>query len=264
MSPHDLRRTAHQALALSSTPWLRYQKTGRHQVREGVAFTRQDFSGPGFNFAAVLGPSPPLAEIEELAREFFAEAEGGWGVLVEGDAGHPVEAELRARCWPVAEDEPALVLPAIANIPEPPPGLEIRAAADEEEARDFGRVVAAAFEVADPGQGDNPPTAAGLRDPEMALLIGRLEGRPVCAAMLACVARTAVIAGVATVPDARGRGFGTSITWAAAVEGARRGCRAAALRSGPMSLNLYQRMGFVPVCAHRTYAHAESGWKADG
>jgi hypothetical protein len=55
MSPVDLRQIAHDALALTSPPWLRHQKIGRFALREGVALRATDMPGPSFNFAAVLG-----------------------------------------------------------------------------------------------------------------------------------------------------------------------------------------------------------------
>jgi GNAT superfamily N-acetyltransferase len=71
--------------------------------------------------------------------------------------------------------------------------------------------------------------------------------------MMFRVGTTACIAGVAVLPEYRRRGFGTGITGAAIMAAAAVGCTAATLRSGPMSLGLYQRMGFLPAVVHRTY-----------
>src|SRR5581483_1089084 len=61
-----------------------------------------------------------LDELLPVARDFFADCDKGWGVLVEGDAGHPMEAELRERGWKVDEDEPAFVMPDITAAINPP------------------------------------------------------------------------------------------------------------------------------------------------
>jgi hypothetical protein len=53
-----------------------------------------------------------------------------------------------------------------------------------------------------------------------------------------------------TRQDMAGPGFNFAAVLAA---GGQRGCTSAALRSGPTALSLYQRMGFVPACTHRTY-----------
>ncbi len=49
---------------------------------------------------------------------------------------------------------------------------------------------------------------------------------------------------VATVPKARGKGYGTAMTQAAAKAGLSRGYRFAGLFSTPAGLGVYQRLGF--------------------
>jgi len=254
MSPDELRPLAHRAMSLAPSPFLRHQKRGRHLARDGVAFTAQDYDGPSFNYAAVLGPSPPLDRIVQIGTEFFGKAPGPWGVLVEADAGHPVEAELRGRSWVIIEDEPALVLPAIPPPVPLPPGLEVYRVADEAGRSEMYATLAAGFEMP-PGADEafSLPLAAGL-DPAVGWFVGRHEGRGVAGALLACVEGIATVHGVATVPAYRRRGFGRAVTWAAVQEGAARGCTTAALRALGVSFDMYRGMGFVHVCNHRTYA----------
>ena len=111
MTPTERLAIAHAALCLLEPPYLKHYRNGRFKSWNGVALVGSDLPGPGFNFAAVLHPNAPsLDELLPVAREFFAVSEKGWGVLVEGDAGHPMEAGLQARGWAVDEDEPAYVL----------------------------------------------------------------------------------------------------------------------------------------------------------
>jgi GNAT superfamily N-acetyltransferase len=251
--PADLARLAHAALVESPLPTQRYQRAGRFLRQEGVSLSRQDLPGPSFNFAGAVGPTPTLARILELADAFFAGAAGGYGVLVEADASHPAEAELRACGWKVFEDEPAFVRPALPP-PEPPPaGLEVRKVTDEAARRDFGATAAAAFGSPDIDLEAMAP-AASLADPELAYLVGYLDGRPVSAATALRAGPAVHVAGVATLESYRGRGFGAALTHAALAEGARWGCTHAVLRSGPLSEPLYRRLGFVHACNHRTYA----------
>jgi GNAT superfamily N-acetyltransferase len=254
MAPTDLRQIAHDVLARTFPPWLRHQKRGRFALTEGVALRATDMAGPSFNFAAVLGPAPPLGRVLEIADAFFAGREGDYGVLVEGDAGHPAEAELKARGWVVFEDEPALVLPAIPPPAPLPPGFGARRVADEAGRRDFMAVCAVAFGTPAETMEQLTPSLACMTDPDIAFFVGSCEDLPVATAMMSRSGRTAELAGVATLPSHRRRGLGTAITAAALQEGAARGCTNAVLRSGPMSFALYQRMGFLPVCKHRTYA----------
>src|SRR5262249_55829740 len=108
MTGEELCAIAHRGLALLPAPLLRYHPKGRHEVREGVALVTWGTPGPSFNKAAVLGPAPPLARVRELASAFFGCGPEGYGIMVQADAGHPVEAELRQQGWQVVEDEPAL------------------------------------------------------------------------------------------------------------------------------------------------------------
>src|SRR6266571_5063499 len=63
MTHTEMLATAHRALALSPPPYLRHQKQGKFVRHEGMAFTRQDLPGPGFNFVAVLDEAPPLDRV---------------------------------------------------------------------------------------------------------------------------------------------------------------------------------------------------------
>jgi ribosomal protein S18 acetylase RimI-like enzyme len=265
MSPADLAPIAHRGLLLRPPPLMRHQPGARHTVRDGLAMFAWGQPGPSFNKVAVLGPAPPLARILELADDFFGKP-GGYGVLVQADAGHPVEAELIARGWRVVEDEEALVLPAIPSPPPLPPGLEVRRVSDDAGRRDFLAVAAAGF-GASTSEGLPPPTQeqmdsfgptlACALDPDVAVVVGYLSGRPVSAAIVYRLEEIAGITGVATVPDQRRRGLARALTWAALAEGAARGCRCGTLNASGASFHLYRSMGFVHVCNHRTYAAPE-------
>jgi GNAT superfamily N-acetyltransferase len=263
MGDETLREIAGRALAAGKSPLLRHRPGGRHEVREGVTFVAWGIPGSSSNKAVVLGPAPPLARVRELADAFFAGVAGGYGILVEADAGHPVEAELRADHWCVVEDEPALVMP---HIPEPPPlprDLEVASVRDAGARRDFVAVLAAGFgaptaeaapEVPPEAFDSLAPTLADALDPDVAILVGREAGRPVSCALYHRVGEVALVTGVATVPERRRRGFGRALTWAALAAAARRGCTCAALNSLGASYPLYRSMGFRHVVNHRTYA----------
>ncbi|MBX9628210.1 MAG: GNAT family N-acetyltransferase [Gemmataceae bacterium] len=259
----DLRPIAHAALSLTEPPYLKHYKRSRYRLWNGVALHASELPGAGFNFAAVLRPdAPSLDELLPVAREFFADADKGWGILVEGDAGHPMEAELRARGWRVDEDEPAYVLPDLpGRTPSVSEGVDgtpsltlaIRLARTEADRRACHAVTGAAFNA--------PPDFAELfsppglfTDPGVGHLLGSVDGEDVAAVMFAVVGPTAVIAGTATLEAHRGKGYGAALVRAALAEAAARGCTSAALRSGPLSRPLYERLGFRYVCQHRTYA----------
>jgi ribosomal protein S18 acetylase RimI-like enzyme len=262
MTHTEMIATAHKGLLIGPSPLVRHYPAGRRDIIEGGAMTCWGSFGPDLNKVAVVSPSPPLALILQRAEEFFGPESGGFGVVVEADAGHPVEAELRAAGWKVFEDEPALVFP---TIPEPPPlpaSLEVRRVRDAEGRRDLVRVLADGFGApTSEGGTELPPDAFDsfapslecARDPDVAVLVGYFEGRPAAAALFFAVGPIAGITGVATVPAYRRRGLGAAMTWEALRAGANRGCTCATLAALGASIDLYRKMGFVHVCNHRAY-----------
>jgi ribosomal protein S18 acetylase RimI-like enzyme len=203
-----------------------------------------------------------LARVVELADGFFGPESGGYGIVVEADAGHPIEAELRAAGWKVFEDEPALVFPSIPAAPPLPAGLEVKRVRDAEGRRDLVRVMADGFGAATSEGGTAVPPEAFdalapsidcALDPAVALLLGYVNGQPVSSAELFVVGPVAGITGVATVPAYRRRGLGTALTWQALREGAALGCTCATLGALGASYDLYRKMGFLHVCNHRAY-----------
>lgn len=257
-----LRQVAHDALSLTEPPYLKHYPRARFATHRGVTFTTSALPGPGFNFASVLRPdTPPLDEIVPFALDFFAHCERGWGVLVEGDAGHPVEAELLARGWRVDEDEPAFVLepltPAIRK--EPPPGVGVRQASGPAGSVAYHDMVGRAFGASPEMMKSMQPLPTFAADPDIALFVGSVGGTDVSGAGYSRSGGTAVLWGVATLEEHRGRGYGESVSRAALAHAADRGCTNAALRSGPKSVPLYERIGFRYVCRHRTYAYPGNG-----
>lgn len=260
----DLRPIAHAALSLTEAAYLRHYRRGQFKSWNGVGLTASELPGPGFNFAAVLIPdAPTLDELLPVAREFFADCDQGWGVLVEADAGHPMETELRDRGWPMNEDEPAYVLPEIERAggvnprihgkDSPGSRLTVRVARTPADEAAYHAVTTTAFQTPPDLADLMQPPVPYLGNPDIALLVGSIDGKDVTAAGFSCSGTTAVVWGVATVEAYRGQGYGAVVTRVAVAEAAARGCTSATLRSGPKSRPLYERLGFRYACNHRTY-----------
>ncbi|VTR97402.1 acetyltransferase domain protein : GCN5-related N-acetyltransferase OS=Isosphaera pallida (strain ATCC 43644 / DSM 9630 / IS1B) GN=Isop_1138 PE=4 SV=1: Acetyltransf_1 [Gemmata massiliana] len=249
------RDIAHTALCLAEPPYLKHFAQGRFREWNGVSFVASVLPGPGFNFASVLhSAAPALDELLPVARAFFAGSEQGWGILVEGDAEHPMEAELRARGWTVAEDEPAYVLKEIDARAAERPELVVRFAQNLPDATAYKTITSAAFQ-APPEMADlMVPSLEFALDSDIALFVGSVDGVDVTAAGYSRNGTTAVLWGVATLEGYRGRRYGEAVSRAALAHAATRGCTNATLRSGPKSIPVYERIGFRYVCQHRTYA----------
>jgi prolyl-tRNA editing enzyme YbaK/EbsC (Cys-tRNA(Pro) deacylase)/GNAT superfamily N-acetyltransferase len=105
---------------------------------------------------------------------------------------------------------------------------------------------------------DALPSLETAQDRDIALFVGYYERQPAATAMFFRVDEAAVITGVATIPQFRGRGFGRALTWAAIREGARRGCTRAALNALGASYPLYRGMAFQHVCTTEPILHLET------
>jgi GNAT superfamily N-acetyltransferase len=85
-----------------------------------------------------------------------------------------------------------------------------------------------------------------LRAPGIACFVARVDGRAVSSSLAIEIDGSVGVFGVATLPDARGRGVGTAIT-AAAVDWARDRADLAWLQASEDGRNVYERMGFEVV-----------------
>lgn len=257
----DMLSIAYQALG---TPRSRNGQIPGFEwaVREGVILTRTTL--PGFSRVTVLGDTPPPDRVFTIADEYLGDVPGGYTVMVDGAAAHPMETAARSRGWVLEHDDPGMVLAAIPEPPPVPPGLTIRPVSDESTLRDF-------WGEADPEAVDaagvpvnltryfNPTVACAL-DPDVGLFVGYVGNQPAATAGLYRKGDVAEVGAVWTAPAYRQRGYGAALTWAAIQAGKARGCTAAALKSTDMGYPVYRRMGFIEVCRLRVLAPADAPW----
>lgn len=86
------------------------------------------------------------------------------------------------------------------------------------------------------------------------LFVGLERGQPVAASRLFCTAGVAGLYHVATIPRARGRGYGTAVTLAATGAARELGYRTAILTASTEGYPLYRRLGFEECVRADIYA----------
>lgn len=144
-------------------------------------------------------------------------------------------------------------LPAIVV----PSGAELSWVESQDGMREAQRMVGIGF-------GMPPALADGLAghlagigdlvDGPARVVVVRVDGVPVASAMAATVNDVAGIYSVVALPEARGKGLGTTVTLAVLHDARERGAQMAVLEASEMGFPIYQRMGFRHVGDFRLFA----------
>jgi len=101
-----------------------------------------------------------------------------------------------------------------------------------------------------------------VSSPAVRCYLGLLDGEPVTSSLLFLAGGVAGIYDVATLPHARGQGFGSAITLAPLLDARNLGYRFGILQSSPMGLNVYRRLGFQEYCTFSLYMWSGENKKA--
>lgn len=130
---------------------------------------------------------------------------------------------------------PTTAAPAAAS------ALTIERVTDERGIDEWGRAAVDSYPLdADPAAIASPGLLAA---DDVHLLIGRAAGEAVAVAATVLTQGTNAVALIATRPDARGRGFGRAITWAATTV---RPTLPATLLASDEGRPLYEHLGYLP------------------
>lgn len=160
-------------------------------------------------------------------------------------AGGPIEIWS---AWPTADltvrgyalfHVPGLVRPAGGDPPPLPPGLQVHTARSAADLADASRLVDAVFDCHAPQPGALI-TESVLGD-DFQVFLGRVDGRAVATSVAFVSHGFCGVYAVATAADARGRGYGEALSWAATRY---RPDLPATLQASDMGLPVYRRMGY--------------------
>ncbi|MFI5226550.1 MAG: GNAT family N-acetyltransferase, partial [Candidatus Limnocylindrales bacterium] len=199
-------------------------------------------------FMAAIAVDP--AAMLPAAATFFRTRGHGYGIWTRGHADAALDAVLPAAGFEIALEMPVMVLDTMPGERPAPPGAVVGAVVDEATAADFRDVALDGFaeeegvrSAVESKFGD----LAGLREPEIAAYVARVDDRPVAAAMTFTALGVARVGWVGTLPAYRRRGLGAAVTRAALLGGFDRGARWAALESSAMGAPVYRALGFREV-----------------
>lgn len=228
-------------------------------IRLGPKARRRDWPGASAfsnaipssltNSLFVTIPGTEVAPLLAIAAEFFGPGTPWKVVAIPETLGEVRTAAERGGLHP-GETDPGLLLDPIPPAPPVPSGLEVREVASEADLRAFRYAAGAGFRiprwilrVAMPRLRSDPE--AGRSIPRF--FVGYVGGRLVASSLLYLSEGVAGISFVATVPEARRRGYGAAMTWAALEAGRRAGARVGYLQASAMGRPVYEAMGFREV-----------------
>lgn len=154
---------------------------------------------------------------------------------------------------PDAAPYPGMVLHPVPEAPPAPPGVSIVRVTPQTYAEHLEVRIASGL----------PPELARrlfpesfAADPDVQLFTARLDGRPVGASAAIRTGDVGGIYAVGTLADARRRGVGTAVSWAAVAASRAWGCDTVVLQASEMGHGLYAAMGFRTVVPYATLKRA--------
>jgi len=172
----------------------------------------------GGNVATLLAPlfSEDVGEVMAALDDFYGFASGERTGAVYLFSPWP-SPDLRPSGWTLVDYQPLMLRLAGGDLPPAPPRLRIEEVQDEAGLQAFERAIVEGFAVAElAGQGPGAAFKAEmLADERQRLWVGWEGERPVSAASAFVAAGVNNVTLVATLPEARGRGYGAALTWRA-------------------------------------------------
>lgn len=200
----------------------------------------------GFNGVWTKTRAPDPVEVDELLD---AVAASGVPYSLHLREGAPPELTqlARDRGMEIDAEEPTMVLedPTSLDAARDVPGFAIRRL-EPGEGTVHARIAATVFGD-DLAIAEAAVTPEILSSPETRCYVGEAGGEAVATAMGVTYVGTVGVFAVATLPEHRGRGYGSALTARAVLDGFANGARWAWLQADAAAAPLYERLGFHAV-----------------
>lgn len=167
--------------------------------------------------------------------------------IADGLVGDLAAATGSAGLEPDPVPYPNMVLHPVSEPPSPPTGVTVAQVGRDD-------LVGTSVELGMPRELAEAIYSPGfVDDPDIRVFVGWLDGTR---AGYSIAIRSGDVSGVYNVgvaPNARRRGVGTSLTWAAVEAGRDWGCETAVLQSTEMAFSMYEAMGFRTVVSYAVF-----------
>jgi N-acetylglutamate synthase len=195
------------------------------------------------NEARITGhPSDPMRVIEQ-ALAYFESRSPRWRLVCPSTLQPLMVEPCRGEGLSPGPSAPVMVLTS-DHRQAPPEEFDCRQVDDMSALETFQKTFSLANQLPDTGFW---LSKALLDAPEWDLFVGFLDGNPVSTGFGFTSDGITGVWGIATLPQYRGRGMGTAITWAVVYSGGEKGADAAYLWATEMGFSVYQKMGFRHV-----------------
>jgi len=159
----------------------------------------------------------------------------------------PLDLGMVREAW----SAPAMVLQPDAVQPPPAPGVSARVVEGEAALDEYHQIHV--HKGMSPALARQMFPASFAVDPDVRFIAAYLDGRPVGTAIAIRTGDTSGVYNVGTLAEARRRGVGSAVTWAAVEAGRAWGCTTIVLQSSEMGLPMYRAMGFRTVTRYDEY-----------
>jgi GNAT superfamily N-acetyltransferase len=240
----DLLAAADWNYGLSNVAFFGSSLSGEVVERHGLHLASCGFPVREFNFAWLRPPFSDLEGSLRRGREYFGALELPFRFMVRSQFEWVCRDALRDAGLHEVARFPGMILDPLRDGAAPREDLVVREVRSDVDLVRYQETAFAGFGF---------PATSGrvfltdrlLEMPSVRLYLGLAGGRPVCTSALCATGPVAGIYWVATLPEARGRGFGEAITWSAVRGGIGLGCRFASLQASAMGRPVYERMGFA-------------------
>jgi hypothetical protein len=249
MDPDDLLRVADLNLAESFREMARWHARTEILERDSMLLTCGPDSFPALSFAmrAAADARPMAEEFLRVAKAFFAERKRAFSIRLRSHADADLVAACEALGLPCVADSPGMVLDAPLTAAAALKGVELRMVKQPQDAADYGRIVAEAYESAGLRK-ESALLQFALPDrlvsPHLVVAVAYVEGTPSSCAMGLLSHGIAGVYWVGTIPSARRLGLAELCTRAVGNEAFARGARRIVLQASAQGEPVYKAMGY--------------------